>query len=581
MSVTNTSKHYFGSGTPYYYGKMTLTTSTSNTSVTVSWKVELIQKYGSYYGVGVKISGSASGSATGYATSTQSSEHTICSKSGSVTFSRSTSAQTKSFTVTAYGTTVSGYGSAGGSVSASASVSVPALASYTIAYDVATNGGSNKPGNQTKYYGTALKLQTTIPTKTNYTFVGWNTSSTATSATYSAGGSYTANASATLYAIFKRTLTLSYSANDGSGAPSSQSATIYNNTTSYSFNIPTAKPTRAGYNFLGWATSASATSASKQPGDSYSISSNTTLYAVWQVAYVPPKITNIVAYRVNVDGQPDDTESGTYMHLSFNWSIDGDHATMSGVPKPIIIGARKRGDNGWIILDRLDAYGTSGSVSKAAQSGPGESFNPDYTYDILIVVRDNKDQSSYTTFLSAAYFTMDVKSDGRGIAFGTSAINDGFKVAMPASFDSTVTLGVAPTDDMHAATKKYTDDTFVPKSSVEDYIIATGSSGNWYYRKWNSGTLECWGRKQYTLDVNNTAGQLKYKALDSIGSYPIAFISYPTVTITGTVTNGNGWVVGNNTNYSQTSCGGLYVYAPFELTSAGVTANVYAIGRWK
>lgn len=175
--------------------------------------------------------------------------------------------------------------------------------------------------------------------------------------------------------------------------------------------------------------------------------------------------------------------------------------------------------------------------------------------------------------------TMSLHSHG-GITIYTDT--DGTEKTSSFNSTGTLTLAAAPTSDMHAVTKKYTDDTFVSKTSVKDYIIATGSSGNWYYRKWNSGTLECWGRKQYTgVNVNGTAGQLKYKALDSIGSYPVAFISYPTVTITGTVTGGNGWVVGNNTNYSQTWCGGLYVYAPFELTSVGVTANVYAIGRWK
>ena len=41
-------------------------------------------------------------------------------------------------------------------------------------------------------------------------------------------------------------------------------------------------PTRKGYIFLGWGTTASATAASYQPGDMYSVDQNITLYAVWQ-----------------------------------------------------------------------------------------------------------------------------------------------------------------------------------------------------------------------------------------------------------------------------------------------------------
>lgn len=150
---------------------------------------------------------------------------------------------------------------------------------YTITYNA--NGGTGAPNSDTKIYGTTLKLSITKPTRTGYTFVGWGTSSTDTTADYSAGGNYTANASDTLYAIWKKTITLSYNANNGSGAPSSQSQTVYNATTSYKFTISSTKPTRTGYTFLGWSTSSTATSSSYSSGGSITLSSSDTLYAVW------------------------------------------------------------------------------------------------------------------------------------------------------------------------------------------------------------------------------------------------------------------------------------------------------------
>ena len=48
-----------------------------------------------------------------------------------------------------------------------------------------------------------LTLSSTKPTRTGYTFLGWATSSSATSATYSAGGTYSNNVAATLYAVWK------------------------------------------------------------------------------------------------------------------------------------------------------------------------------------------------------------------------------------------------------------------------------------------------------------------------------------------------------------------------------------------
>lgn len=118
-----------------------------------------------------------------------------------------------------------------------------------------------------------------------------------------------------------------------------------------------------------------------------------------------------------------------------------------------------------------------------------------------------------------------------------------------------------------------------------DYIVEEGGSGvhtSWYYRKWESGTLECWCRKEYSgVSISSSYGQLKYATLAGFADYPVQFYYNPVVTVTGSVTNGNGWVVQNNSNYSNTNVGGLVVYAPANISSTGVTVNVYAIGRWK
>jgi len=72
---------------------------------------------------------------------------------------------------------------------------------YTVSYNA--NGGSGAPVSQTKTHGKSLTLSSKVPTRTGYTFLGWSTNSTATSATYSAGGSFTANADTALYAVWK------------------------------------------------------------------------------------------------------------------------------------------------------------------------------------------------------------------------------------------------------------------------------------------------------------------------------------------------------------------------------------------
>jgi len=74
-------------------------------------------------------------------------------------------------------------------------------ATYTITYNA--NGGTGQPANQTKTENIALTLSTTVPVRTGYTFKGWATSAGAIVAQYQPGGSYTANAGATLFAVWE------------------------------------------------------------------------------------------------------------------------------------------------------------------------------------------------------------------------------------------------------------------------------------------------------------------------------------------------------------------------------------------
>ena len=180
---------------------------------------------------------------------------------------------------------------------ASTSYTILKKDSYKIAFNA--NGGSGSPSSQTKWYGESLKLSSTKPTKTGYTLKGWSTSSSATRATWSAGGKYTRNESNTLYAVWQaNTYTIKYNANGGSGAPSNQTKT-HNKT----LILSSTKPTRTNYNFEGWSTSSTATSAKYPAGGSYTDNKAATLYAVWTLAYTKPRITNFSVRRVNQNGQ--------------------------------------------------------------------------------------------------------------------------------------------------------------------------------------------------------------------------------------------------------------------------------------
>ena len=78
---------------------------------------------------------------------------------------------------------------------------------YTIAYNA--NVGSGSPSSQTKTYVTNITLSSTIPTRQYYTFLGWSTSSSATTASYTAGSVLSSDlttsngVTVTLYAVWK------------------------------------------------------------------------------------------------------------------------------------------------------------------------------------------------------------------------------------------------------------------------------------------------------------------------------------------------------------------------------------------
>lgn len=163
------------------------------------------------------------------------------------------------------------------------SLTAPAYTTkYTIKYDA--NGGSGAPASQTKTYNTTLTLSSTRPTRTGYTFKGWATSSTATTAQYQPGGSYTANASATLYAVWSIIqYTITYKANGGTGADQTQTKNYGSAVTLKAADTFT----RQNYTFLYWNTAADGSGTSYNAGASYNENAALTLYAIWKKNNIP------------------------------------------------------------------------------------------------------------------------------------------------------------------------------------------------------------------------------------------------------------------------------------------------------
>lgn len=189
-------------------------------------------------------------------------------------------------------------------------------------------GGSGAPTNtvgmsQTPGASMTLRVASAVPSRQYYTFKGWAFSSGQSSG-MSGGTALSVNASTTagssnarvynLYAAWQpETAVLSYNANGGSGAPSSQ--TVNKNTW---FNLRNGVPTRSGYEFVGWNTSSTATAATYQPGDSARIVGNMTLYAVWKVSN---STISTISSSVPIDGSTQGSVSISSINNSYTHQL--------------------------------------------------------------------------------------------------------------------------------------------------------------------------------------------------------------------------------------------------------------------
>lgn len=327
-------------------------------------------------------------------------------RTGTLTVSKDTSAQTIKFSVS-FDFNLTWAGVYEDTLVATGTISVSAKTKYTISYHA--NGGTGVPASQSKWYGTALTLSTTnLPTRTGYTFLGWSTSSTATSATWKAGGSYTTNASDTLYAVWKINIyTVSYNANGGTGAPAKQTKT-YGKPLTLSATIPE----KDDYTFLGWSTSSTATSATWKAGGSYTTNASDVLYAVWKLAYSKPKISNYSVIRCDSSGTAND--AGTSARVKFSWSTTND------VSKITIAATSSEGS----VTETVSASGKSGSVNVIF--GTAFGLSAEVTWAVKITVTDSGGSTSLSKSLPGFIIPFDALAGGNGVSFGKPAEISGY-----------------------------------------------------------------------------------------------------------------------------------------------------------
>lgn len=156
-----------------------------------------------------------------------------------------------------------------------------AIPNYNVTFTVPLSG---QTFTQSVARGNTATEPGVKPEREGYKFDGWYTE-----AEYNTPGGAPfnfdtlINENTVLYGkLTPKTYNIEYNLNSGTDATNPATITAQTKTHGFAEKLSTEVPTREGYTFLGWGTTASATAASYQPGDMYSVDQDITLYAVWQ-----------------------------------------------------------------------------------------------------------------------------------------------------------------------------------------------------------------------------------------------------------------------------------------------------------
>ena len=166
---------------------------------------------------------------------------------------------------------------------ASVVVKIPATPSYTVSYNM--NGGSGEIASTTAFTHNSCKVSSKTPSRTGYTFKGWNTKNDGTGTWYYGGNTVAARTSnLVLYAQWTpNQYSITYKGNGGTWSNTDTWSTKVN----YDSNYVTEKNffSRPGYQFIGWNEKVDGSGTDwtdwiNKPWK-WSRTANVTLYAQW------------------------------------------------------------------------------------------------------------------------------------------------------------------------------------------------------------------------------------------------------------------------------------------------------------
>ena len=111
-----------------------------------------------------------------------------------------------------------------------------------------------------------------------------------------------------------------------------------------------------------------------------------------------------------------------------------------------------------------------------------------------------------------------------------------------------------------------------------DYVIETGTSGSWTYRKWESGKSECWGYPSVSTAISSSYGKMYYAGAYTFTFPSGLFVASPIVNIT---MERNGGLLFSSIYSGNKDEVRPYIASATGESSATIWFHIRATGRWK
>lgn len=136
------------------------------------------------------------------------------------------------------------------------------------------------------------------------------------------------------------------------------------------------------------------------------------------LAYEPPKITTFKVARYS--GTTPNPE-GQNVQINLSYSVTSLNSKNTASAK---IEYKKTSDTSWTTFE------TRTDLSMIGTLQPSRNFSIDYQWDFKVTLTDAfKAEASYTTYIPSGAVILDIKADGKGIAFFKTSTKDGVEIA--------------------------------------------------------------------------------------------------------------------------------------------------------